>query len=302
MRRGSLTRQISTTLSSMANFDGVDKYANKREVLENMIVSRTTLENYTKECCAFAQWVRAKHPDDRINTLEKLRPYAEEYLHRDKPGGGQYSAWTLCKQRAAIAKLYKESCRSICSDLPKRRRADIKRSRGTSSRSRSYNPKNHPEVETLGRGAGLRKSEFSRIRGRDVYEGSDGYLYVHVDKGKGGKEREARVDPAFAQAVQELASKRAPDERIIPQGSIPQKMDEHLNRRAYAQAMYKMVARPLNSLSKSEKYFCRGDAKGQVFDRQAMAMVSRWLGHGSFNRHTQQWEDRVNVIAGHYLV
>lgn len=302
MRKGSLVKQINDTLNALIHFDGVDKYANKKEVLRRMIVSRRTLEAYKRECCAFAKWVRAQHPNEGVNTLERLRPYAVEYLHRSKPNGNKYSAWTLRLERSAIAKLYGVSCNEICADLPIRRRMDITRSRGASTRARSYSAKNHPDVEMLGRAAGLRRMDFSRVRACDVRLDKDGYVYIYVDKSKGGKEREIRVDPDFAQSVLELAARRAPTERLIPQGMVPKKMDEHRNRRAYAQAMLQRFSRPLESLTRAEKYYCRGDAKGRVFDRQAMAMVSRWLGHGSFNRDTGKWEDRLNVIAGYYAI
>ena len=41
------------------------------------IFSYGTLETYLKHSCTFAKWVRAEH---RCNTLEKARPYVEEYL------------------------------------------------------------------------------------------------------------------------------------------------------------------------------------------------------------------------------
>lgn len=134
MRKGSLVKQINDALNALIHFDGVDKYANKKEVLRRMIVSRRTLEAYKRECCAFAKWVRTRHPSEGVNTLERLRPYAVEYLHRSKPNGENYSAWTLRLERSAIAKLYGVSCNEICADLPTRRRVDIKRSRGVSTR------------------------------------------------------------------------------------------------------------------------------------------------------------------------
>ena len=45
-----------------------------------------------------------------------------------------------------------------------------------------------------------------------------------------------------------------------------------------------------NRGSLKEKYYCRGDRKGEVFDRAAMRITSNALGHG-----------RIGVIAGHYL-
>ena len=39
-----------------------------------------------------------------------------------------------------------------------------------------------------------------------------------------------------------------------------------------------------------DAYVCRGELKGTIYDRKAMAIVSDALGH-----------NRISVIAGHYL-
>ena len=61
-------------------------------------------------------------------------------------------------------------------------------------------------------------------------------------------------------------------------------------RAEYALRVYFRFARPINSLKHKEKYFCRSDMKGFVFDRAAMLHASRALGH-----------NRLNVIAKSYL-
>ena len=47
---------------------------------------------------------------------------------------------------------------------------------------------------------------------------------------------------------------------------------------------------PMNVLSDKEKYYCRKDKTGCVYDRQAMLITSKNLGH-----------NRINVIASNYL-
>ena len=49
------------------------------------------------------------------------------------------------------------------------------------------------------------------------------------------------------------------------------------------------LARPLDTLARKEKYFCKRDRRGVVYDRRAMLQVSRQLGH-----------NRISVIVGHY--
>lgn len=61
-------------------------------------------------------------------------------------------------------------------------------------------------------------------------------------------------------------------------------------RACYAQAYYNKIARPLDALSKKQKYYMRKDRKGDVYDRLAMFYTSIQLGHS-----------RISVIASHYL-
>ena len=302
MKRKSLSKQIRNALVAKTNFEGIDKHANKRSINNNQIVSSSTYQNYLDECFAFAKWVKATYPNNAVNTLEKLRPYASDYLfNAKKKDGTDYSPWTLKKRRAAIAKLYGVECRAICK-LPIRCRKDIKRSRGISTMDASYNPDNHYEVELLGRAAGLRRADFSRVYPKDFYFNESGILFLHIDKGKGGKPREIMIDPDYAKDVLALIKDMPLNQRIIPLGCVPKKMDEHANRRAYAQAMYFRFARPISDIPKSERYYCRQDAKGLVLDRKAMAQVSLYLGHGSIDRKTGDYIPRVNVIASSYIL
>lgn len=264
------------------------------------IRSFSTLENYRKECQEFAAWARGHHPGETINTLEKLRSYAEEYLTRSKPNGEPYSAWTICKERAAIAKLYGVSCGDILKDAPERSRDDIKRSRGKDWAEVKPIDK-QPDYEALGRGAGLRKADFSRVRKEDIEQDSKGRVLVHVDKGKGGKARYIVVLPEYADRVLSIRDKANDGERVIPAGMVPNRFDEHSCRRYYANEMYRLLARPIESIQKGERYYCRGDRAGVVLDKHAMKMVSRYLGHGSRNPKTGEWRDRLSVIAVSYL-
>lgn len=302
MKRKSLIQQVNETLQSKLMLEGIDKHSNKRNINKNMIVSSTTYQNYRRECIYFITWIKKTYPNRAINTLEKCRPYAAEYiLNSRKPNGKEYSAWTLKARRAALAKLYGVTCRDIC-DTPTRRRCDIKRSRGKSSMDASYNKDNHPAIELLGRAAGLRRADFSRVHPKDFHFDEEGNLFVFIDKGKGGKSRETMVDPDYKDEVLNLIKDMHPDQRVIPLGTIPAKMDQHANRRAYALAMLSRFSRPIDDIPKAERYICRKDAKGTILDRKAMERVSLYLGHGSIDRKTGDYIPRVNVIASNYIL
>ena len=72
---------------------------------------------------------------------------------------------------------------------------------------------------------------------------------------------------------------------------IPQNLDIHSYRASYACELYKSLERPLDSLIREQKYYCKGDMKGNVYDKKAMLKVSKMLGH-----------NRINVIASNYYV
>lgn len=105
--------------------------------------------------------------------------------------------------------------------------------------------------------------------------------------GKGGKVREIDVLPGMEAAVLKHTGKD-PERRIF--ASVPSHMDVHKCRREYANSLYRKLAHPLSGLSWQEKYICKKDKRGVVYDRRAMLQVSRQFGH-----------NRISVIAGHYL-
>ncbi|MBQ9199847.1 MAG: hypothetical protein IJ141_06665 [Lachnospiraceae bacterium] len=71
---------------------------------------------------------------------------------------------------------------------------------------------------------------------------------------------------------------------------VPSHMDVHSYRSDYATAIYTAYERDLSTLPKSEVYLCRGSRKGERFDKKAMLIASRALGH-----------NRLSVIASHYI-
>lgn len=66
--------------------------------------------------------------------------------------------------------------------------------------------------------------------------------------------------------------------------------EEQADRADYASAWYKRLARPAAFIPPADRYVCRRDRAGVVYDKAAMLQVSRMLGH-----------NRISVIAGHYL-
>jgi len=71
---------------------------------------------------------------------------------------------------------------------------------------------------------------------------------------------------------------------------IPSRADIHSYRADYCKSLYELHARPIADIPASDRYYCRKDLKGVIYDKRAMAVASRALGH-----------NRIGVIAGSYL-
>jgi len=79
-----------------------------------------------------------------------------------------------------------------------------------------------------------------------------------------------------------------PGQKVWPK--VPTNADIHSYRADYCAVIYERYARAVEEIPKRERYYCRKDLKGVVYDKWAMVVVSRVLGH-----------NRIGVVAGNYL-
>ena len=287
----SLSYQIRQRLTSLTIY-GASKHEAKKiarkereaaglhggQVHLDGIFSKGTFKNYDRQMQLFAEWAKKKHG---ARDLCDLMPLADEYM-RERAASG-LSAYTLKLDRAAIQKCFEPEGLRVTVPLPSRKRADIKKNR---SEIKDFNMQKHEKLVTFGRITGLRRVEVQRLRYEDVdLEAGT----VTVQKGKGGKKRTV----TRVLDVNELRricarGEHSPDEHIFTR--VPCRYPEHRFRREYAQELYRRLARAPEDIPRSERYYCRSDKKGTVYDRVAMLEVSKQMGH-----------TRVNVIAVNYL-
>jgi len=104
-------------------------------------------------------------------------------------------------------------------------------------------------------------------------------------KGKGGRLRDCPI--LSKEAVEQI--KNTPNGQNV-WSKIPSRADIHSYRAEYCKSLYQLHARPIAEIPKDDKYYCRSDLKGVVYDKKAMLIASQALGH-----------NRISVIAGHYL-
>lgn len=281
-KRGlSLVRQIQLTLESKLAI-GQSKFADKQteQGIKDKIYSWETFKSYMKHCNYFAKWCKENY---NCKTLEECRPYADEWLKTRF----NLSAYTVKLEVSALAKLYGCSINDFVA-TPSRHREDIRRSRGITEQDKHFSVENNKDLVEFCRSTGLRRAELQALRGNKLeYNTETGKYYIIVDSGsKGGKPREALVCGNIDLVVKLM--QQAGDNKVF--GKVQKNVDIHSFRADYAVRVYKLYAREIKDVPEKERYYCRKDLKGQVYDKSAMLCASRALGH-----------NRIDVIAGHYL-
>lgn len=282
--RPSLTKQIEYELLSKFT-PGQSKHKAKIEARKNKtalenIYSDKTLQDYMRQCNIFAKYCKEKH---RCKTIAECYKYVNEWLQSRIDEGK--SASTLALDKASVAKLYSVSS-TVFIKTPKRERKNIKNSRYETESSKHFSKEKHKDLIEFNKSVGLRPSEIKLLTGDALFY-KNGEPYVHVTRGtKGGKIRDTMVIGNVA--LVEKMMKAAGKNKVF--NYVPKASTLHRYRAMYACELYKMLARPIDSIPRKEKYICRKDMKGVVWDKKAMLEVSRNLGH-----------ERISVIAGHYL-
>ena len=284
MKHKSMVRQVQEALQSQLRIGESRHDAKQAENTRTPIgiFSYRTFETYLKQGCAFAKWAKTEYGS---RTLAQAQPHVESYLQSGIDRG--LSAYTLSTQRAALCKLYGCTARDFDITLPHRERQAIERSRNTASRDYGFSKEKNADILAFARATGLRRHELAAIRPEQIRMNPDGSAALCGVTGKGGKVRDIAVLPGKEEAVLKFAGN--PTGKPIFT-SVPSHMDVHGCRRAYANVLYRQLARSLHTLALQEKYYCKKDRRGMVYDRRAMLQVSRQLGH-----------NRISVIAGHYL-
>lgn len=261
------------------------------EAIRDKIYSVNSYKTYAKHNNYFFRFCEEKY---QCKTLEECHEHINEWLQSRVDAG--LSASTIDTEKSGLGKLYQEPSTNYLK-TPSRAREDITRSRGYAERDRGFSLKNNAEIINFARGTGLRAFELAKVKGTDL-KAVNGEYTLTV-RGKGGKWRDV---PVVGPHKQDIVNRclNAGDGRVW--ASVPSHMDTHGYRSDYATAIYTAYARPLEELkgetfynSKTGKmesavYYCRGDRKGDWFDKQAMLKASEALGHS-----------RIDVVAAHYL-
>lgn len=244
------------------------------DLIRDKIFSYSTYITYKKESDAFFSWINKVHPDTR--NINGAKRYVGEYIDRCN------SSWTAATRLSALSKVYGVPSQKLAT-VPKRQREDITRSRLPTEREKTFSHDKNRELVNFCRNTGLRRFELEHIKG-DCLILENGNYNITV-KGKGGKVRNI---PVTDKEVIERIKNTPPKELVW--GKVNSHAPIHTFRAEYATNLYKSLARDITKIPPTERYICRKDMAGKIFDKRAMATVSKCLGH-----------TRLSVVASHYL-
>jgi len=247
-----------------------------------------TCDQYKKLALKFLTTCRDEYGIKNLS--EVTRDHASEYLKNHINAG--YANDTIRKEFSALAKLL--DCHTYDFSVPmppKPKRLEITRSRLPRLHDKEYRPDKYKDVIEFSLATGLRRKELAALKPEDIYRKEDGRLYCHVERGKGGRQREVRVLRDKENLVLECKAKAETANRERVFEKIISRIDIHSLRREYAQERYKEVERDKLERGKEIKrdYICR-DGSGRRFDKEILREVTQDLGH-----------NRLDVVVKHYL-
>lgn len=310
-----LHQQAYEKLQSMIAFGESKTDAKKNGTTGNKIYSKSTYQTYKKHINYFVKYIMKTHPE--VKSMKKAKKYVAEWLELRVEEG--CSAWTINLEAAALNKFYgilpDDPKRFQC---PRRSRVDIKRSRGQKERDKHFSKLTNEELIHFCQACGFRRNVLERLRGDDLYDRkrveqrlnqakkahdmsmlkaceealhffTDQDYFILHRRDKGGKTRLAPiVGPHKDEVIRRMQNTASSD---LVWNYINSNCDVHGYRADYATYLYKLYARPIESLDysrkimcadgkmRSEIYVCRSDEKGKKLDRKAVRAVSVALGH-----------------------
>jgi site-specific recombinase XerD len=257
---------------------GQSKYEDKKlDLTKRKIYSWSTYKSYLQQCCQFVRYCKDKH---HCKNLADCRQYVKEWMESRK----DLSAYTQKLSASALCKLYGESLEELEITTKRTVRSEITRSRGTAKRDAHFSEQKNADFVEFCRSTGLRRSEITKLRGDQLIE-RDGEYYICIT-GKGGRYREAPVCGNVELVIRKMQA--AGTGKVWKK--VPSNADIHSYRADYATRIYSSHARPIEEILQKERYICRKDKAGIVYDKNAMLEASKALGH-----------NRISVVGEHYL-
>lgn len=253
-------------------------------VTQDKIYSENTFLTYKRQSRYFADWLEKRYPE--VKTIEQAKAYVDEYLLYLIEIGKSPSS--IATTKAALVKVFQTDASAFV-ETPERTRAGITRSRLDVKQDSHISNKTEERLSRFTSATGLRRAEMLKIEADDLFF-KGGRAYLSVTKGtKGGKARIVEIvglSPGDTKDIVEWI--QGQKGRLFPH--ITKHYDNHHYRAVYARRVYDKYARKEKDIPPNERYVMRKDRAGETFDKAAMKIASKFLGH-----------NRISVIAQSYL-
>lgn len=289
---------------------GVSKYGTRKKISEQTgkweqspyIHSRVTFKSYRRICICYAIWVGENFPDIRTITYAFKAGCARDYIQMCIDVG--MSPYTIAQYRSALAKLYGVPGELIHDNIPQRLSDNITKNRTYSYEDFLYaleiNENN--DIIWIAYITGCRLCELKTLTKQCFRHRPDGSIWLHLDgkknNTKGGRTRDVYILPKHYQRLLGILKKYKKRGRLFPE-KMPKGVAWHCLRQMYAGNYYNAIARKYIPKGERMKNPDKGKYNivpaiyrkldGRMFDRKAMSIVSKSLGH-----------NRVNVISVNY--
>ena len=271
----------------------------------NYFFSKRTFDQYVNTATRFCKWANEQAGHRLVANSEEIKEFIEPYIQKQLDAG--YSIDSVKFTRTVLGKVFKTDLEYIYIE---HRHAPQK---GRNGRDAHWNPDNHKEQVRFYESIGARKGEYrfldeseihaienkkgiklkrdvhGRISNIQIHTGKDGLVdRITVLKAKHGKTNHSIIHPNNRAFVTEIFTSGKYEQFYNP----PDHCNVHACRRKYAQSLYMHFRRNLSDLPPEELYVCRGELVGCRYDKKALDIVSRSLGHGN---------GRYYDVVHHYL-
>lgn len=204
------------------------------------IHSHSTMQVYCREVERFTRWLRTQGVKSRCSDQEAAA-HVQEYLDTLIVDGKSENSVHVAA--AALSKvLHHVGVRMSGLEKPRRTAAPHKGRQEAPSlagrRDAQMDSEEHERLVRFALAVGIRRSEYRNLRVRNLCV-LDGYTYIEVERGKGGKRQLQRIDPVDAEFVSEFFRGFDPSAFIFSKSELNNKINLHALRREHAQAMYR---------------------------------------------------------------
>lgn len=161
----------------------------------------------------------------------------------------KYANYAYAKHTPQTAHTYVSGvCRVAGLSIKDLDRANFAKRTGTYQKGRNDNANlqgkkeadqaKYKRLVTFQKVVGIRRDELKRLTGKDLYRDEQGRLWVHVDRGKGGKTQEQYVLPQNEKTVEAIFANIGENESVFSAGEMNNKIDLHSIRRENSQVAY----------------------------------------------------------------